>query len=76
MATILYRAVRYSEVSLYKVSEQVFTDAEEIADYAGEAVDALAGAKVINGMGDGTFMPRKTSTRAEAAVMLYNLLYK
>lgn len=76
MATILHRAIKYCEVSLYKVTDNTFTDEDNIAEYAKEAVVALAGAKVINGMGDGTFMPEKTSTRAEAAVMLYNLLYK
>ena len=76
MATILHRAIKYCEVSLYKVTDNTFTDEDNIAEYAKEAVVALAGAKFINGMGDGTFMPEKTSTRAEAAVMLYNLLYK
>ena len=76
MATILYRAVKYAEVNLYSVAEPEFSDEDDIPDYAKEAVSALSKAKVINGMEDGTFMPQKTATRAEAAVMLYNLLYR
>ena len=76
MATILYRAIKYGEVSLYSVTDTDFTDKSDISGYALEAVEALASAKVINGMGDGSFMPNKTATRAEAAVMLYNLLYR
>ena len=76
MATILYRAVKYAEVNLYSVAEPEFSDEDDIPDYAKEAVGALSKAKVINGMEDGTFMPKKTATRAEAAVMLYNLLYR
>ncbi len=76
MATILYRAVKYAEVNLYSVAEPEFSDEGDISDYAKEAVSALSKAKVINGMEDGTFMPKKTATRAEAAVMLYNLLYR
>lgn len=76
MATMIYRAVKYAEVNLYEVSEVVFTDENEISEYAKEGVLALASAKVINGMEDGSFMPKKTATRAQAAVMLYNLLYR
>lgn len=76
MATILYRAIKYAEVNLYSVAEPEFSDEEDIPDYAKEAVSTLSKAKVINGMEDGTFMPQKTATRAEAAVMLYNLLYR
>ena len=76
MATILYRAVKYGEVSLYSVVDTEFTDNMNISEYAMEAVKALSSAKVISGMGDGSFMPKNTATRAEAAVMLYNLLYR
>jgi len=76
MATMIYRAVKYAEFNIYEVSDVTFTDADEISEYAKEAVKALSSAKVINGMEDGSFMPKKTATRAEATVMLYNLLYR
>lgn len=76
IAIILYRAVQYAEVNLYLVEENTFTDENDISDYAKDAVKALSCANVINGMDDGSFMPKKTATRAEATVMLYNLLYR
>ena len=45
-----------------------FTDQESI-DYA-TAVDTLVALKVIDGMGDGTFAPNGTLTRAQAAKMV------
>jgi len=75
MAVMLYRIVALQGVDLAEIEEQaVFSDCEEISDYAREAVSLLQQANVINGMENGTFMPKKTSTRAEAAVMLYGIL--
>ena len=76
MATILYRGVKVAEYNMYSVADTDFTDKDTISPYAQEAVTALSGAKVINGMEDGSFMPKKTATRAEAAMMLYKLLYR
>lgn len=76
MAAILYRAVQYAEVNLYLVEDNTFTDEDDISDYAKDAIKELSSANVINGMDDGSFMPKNTATRAEAAVMLYNLLYR
>lgn len=50
-----------------------FTDQEEIADYAVESVQRLYQAGIISGMGDGRFSPNSTTTRAEAAVLLYRM---
>ena len=38
------------------------------------AIESLAARKIINGMGDGTFAPDKTMTRAEFSVILVNAL--
>lgn len=51
-----------------------FTDAGNVAGYAKAAVTQLAGKNIINGMGDGTFAPKTTVTRAQAAKMIYELL--
>ena len=51
-----------------------FTDWDEVADYAKESVARLAGAKIISGMGDGSFGPRRTCTRAQAAKIIYGIL--
>ena len=46
-----------------------FTDADQIASWATEAVEALAANEVISGNPDGSFNPAGTVTRAEAAKM-------
>lgn len=69
MAVILYRI---AGDGLAKPEEYTaFSDDEDIADYAKEAVYALRAAGVINGVSDTEFAPRKNATRAETAVMVY-----
>lgn len=51
-----------------------FSDKNDIADYATEAVDTLSGLGIINGMGDGTFSPKTNVTRAQGAKVVYELL--
>lgn len=50
-----------------------FTDAAQVADYAQDAVEALASLGLIKGSA-GMLHPRNSSTRAEAAQFLYNIL--
>ena len=47
-----------------------FKDKEDISDYASEAVEKLYCAGIINGFEDGSFMPKATATRAQAAVII------
>lgn len=69
MATILYRALgdMNSKASLS------FTDKENIASYAEDAIAELVGLGVLNGYEDGTFNPRGTATRAEAAKTIWGI---
>ncbi len=53
-----------------------FTDADMISDYAKAAVSALAGSGVIAGFPDGSFAPGENLTRAQAAVVIYNIISK
>ncbi len=53
-----------------------FSDANEISDYAKDAVVILSKLGIINGMGDGTFSPKQNATRAQAAMMIYNAMGK
>ncbi|MBR6729359.1 MAG: S-layer homology domain-containing protein [Clostridia bacterium] len=71
MAVIMYRAY-----DMYAESEQplTFTDADSISGYAKNAVAFLAGKSIVSGTGDGSFAPKKNSTRAEAAQIIYNML--
>lgn len=54
----------------------VFSDDGDISDYAHDAVMYMSAIGAINGMGDGTFAPRATANRAQAAVIIYNLYIK
>lgn len=51
-----------------------FADSSDIAAWAKDAVAALAGQKVINGMPDGSFKPQAHLTRAEAVTVFNNLI--
>ncbi len=56
------------------ISDIPFADKDEIADYALEAVARMAQAGYLSGDENGNFAPKKTSTRAETAVVLYRIL--
>ena len=70
MSVILYRGFK-PEAKGEAVS---FDDSADISDYATEAVAALSAAKIVNGTGNNMFSPLNCATRAEAAVMVYNLI--
>lgn len=76
MAVMCYRAAKNAN-KLGKVRESVqFADESNISEYAKEAVTALYEAGAINGIGDDFFDPAGTATRAQAAVIIYNLFVK
>lgn len=70
-ALIIFRAL-----GLEKDGEADFVDSESIAPYAKDAIGAMVKGGYINGMGDGTFAPKSTLTRAQAAQLIYNALIK
>ncbi len=47
-----------------------FSDADDMADYATEAIAALSSVGLMTGMEDGTFVPLGQTTRAQAATMI------
>lgn len=71
MATIIYR---YLGLEGYTNGTLTFADADNISDYAKAAVACLASEKILNGMGNNMFMPKENATRAQSAVMLYNMI--
>lgn len=75
MALMLYRMIRAAGLDT-STDEYDFTDKDQIADYARDAVFALKNMGIINGYDDGSFQPEGNTTRAEAAVLLYNTLDK
>lgn len=59
-----------------KLSEnsESFSDASEISQYAKEAVINMQSNGFIQGMGDGSFAPMQSATRAQAAVIIKRIL--
>lgn len=72
LLTILYRAVN-SRISPDKIKELSFTDTADIDEYAYASVEAMYSLGVVNGFSDGSFKPKSNATRAEAAVIIYNV---
>ncbi len=75
LATVCYRALlgmRMKPDSESPVLE--FSDADDIAPYAVDAVAFLSKRNVIEGMGDGTFNPKGKATRAQTAKIVYKVL--
>lgn len=72
MAVMIYRAAQKSGYSFGQEAKS-FKDDSDIADYAAEAVSILGGAGIINGNEEGSFSPRECASRAEAAVIIYNI---
>lgn len=69
-ASIIYRIMEYAGKAPEEGSD-IFED--EIAEYAKEAVNALAGASIISGK-DGSFAPLDNTTRGEAAVIISKVI--
>lgn len=77
MAVMLYRTLQILEKELQKtVTVQSFADEAQIAEYAKEAVDALCGYGVMNGVSETEFAPEDHATRAMAAKVIYLLMVK
>lgn len=73
MAVMIYRLLNLKNTAP-PAAEVTFSDSDMISEYAKEAVGALAGGGMVNGIGDNLFSPSGTATRAEAAQMVFNVL--
>ena len=71
IAAVLYRILKDK---MPESSAAEFADADEISEYAEEAVGALSAYNIINGYEDGSFKAKNEVTRREAAVMIYRAL--
>ncbi len=72
-ATIIFRAAEKIALEI-SGDKAEFDDDEHSSDWAKDAIAHLAADGVINGMGDGTFAPKATLTRAQLAQLVYNVL--
>jgi len=70
-AVIVARTMSASGYRALNKTELTYADNFAISDYAYDAIAKLQHEKIINGYADGTFAPKNTITRAEAAVMIY-----
>lgn len=73
MAVMLYNAI-LSKGYQAKNAELSFSDNDDISAYAKTAVAELSAIGVINGVGDGRFLPKDNLTRAQAAVVIERAL--
>jgi len=73
MVTLCARTLETLGVSINSDADVHFTDSAYISDYALGYVSAMAGLGVVNGMGNGSFAPKNTATRAEAAKVIARL---
>ncbi len=73
MAVFAYRFLNFVNAAP-EVKESAFGDGATINSYAKDAVGALSGAGIINGMGNGKFAPQEFATRAQAAKIIFSVL--
>lgn len=74
MCAMLYRAADVLSVQVTATtSETTFNDDAAISDYAKSAIYTMQRADIIHGVGDNRFDPQGISTRAQAAVAIYNM---
>ena len=73
-AAMVQRYLRYQGIELEGENTANFKDAGSIASWAKEAVESCVKVGIIHGYEDGTFQPRASITREEAATMLSLLL--
>lgn len=72
-AVMIYRAAKAAGIEFAADTAVYFADSGDISDYAKDAVETLAAAKIINGMGNDMFMPKNNATRAQAAKIVAGL---
>ncbi|MBE7012103.1 MAG: S-layer homology domain-containing protein [Ruminococcaceae bacterium] len=73
LVTMIYRAAKLNGISL-ETAPIGFSDENEIADYAKEAVGALADAEIVSGVDFATFAPKQPASRAQMAKIVYRLM--
>lgn len=70
VCVILYRLKSREQEEL----NMEYTDKDDISPYAETAVGYFSARAVINGFDDGTFLPKKSCTRAEASRIIFNYI--
>lgn len=73
MAVMMANYVKYKKYD-YELEQVYFSDADSISSWAVESVKILNNLGIMQGNADGTYNPRKVTTRAEIATVFYNYL--
>ncbi len=74
MATMIGRYLTYKNIDVADGGEVAYTDEAEIAEWAADAVKLTRWAGLLEGNADGSFAPKRNTTRAEAAALFVRLL--
>ncbi len=73
---MMYNALKYIKRAENGDVVKNFNDESSVSDYAMEAVDVLSSCGIIKGDNTGNLSPKADITRAEAAVIIYNVMKK
>lgn len=75
MAVIIYNTLKHCGYEFENMEmTETFTDMDQCADYAKNAVMALKNSKIINGYDNNSFGPLNKNTRAEAAKVIHSVI--
>lgn len=74
MAAMIARYAEYKKLEVAEEGEVTYTDADQIAEYAQEAVVVTNKLVLLIGNDDGSFAPKNNATRAQAATLFVRLL--
>lgn len=75
MMVMAYRFISVTGMEIEAVRDaEDFADRADISDYAGEAIEKMYCAGIINGMGEGKLEPKGVANRAQAAKIIYGIL--
>ena len=74
MAVMVYKVSELLKVEMKETNSQTqFKDSAKISAYAVNAISAMQKSGIINGVGNDNFAPKNNATRAQAAVIIYQV---
>ncbi len=76
MFVMIYNFMKKENLITTEEKPLEFSDNDEIADYAADAVKSLYGMGIVNGVGANRLAPKDSATRAQAAKLVHSVLEK
>ena len=73
MCAFIRRYLKYYEIEPERLEREPLKDGDDVAGWARKDVQALYEMKLINGMGNGYFRPKESTTRAQCAKILVDV---